>query len=216
MTSRQVPAAATPDGAGGSAGADGLIDPGGVESTGEDAAKEALAGNVRRLRLARGMSLRDLAEVTGSSKALLSQIERGVANPTIGVLTRVADALDVTLHELVRSALLEPQLIRGGWADPSAVDDVAVRTLFTSFERRRLEISESVLPAAHPSSKTSHGRGSVEYAYVLDGAVVVDSHGWRVELGRGDALRFSAEFEHTYTGGPGGARVLTVVAFTDD
>lgn len=186
------------------------------DGPGEDAAKDALAGNVRRLRLSRGMSLRDLAEATGSSKALLSQIERGVANPTIGVLTRVADALDVTLHELVRSPLLTPQLVPGGWSDLDGLDDVAVRTLFTSFERRRLEISEAAMPAAQPSSKSSHGRGSVEYAYVLEGAVTVASHGWSVELARGDGLRFSAEFEHVYTGGPGGARVLTVVAFTDD
>lgn len=199
MTSRQEPLAA-PD----------------EDGPGEDAAKEALAGNVRRLRLARGMSLRDLAETTGSSKALLSQIERGVANPTIGVLTRIADALDVTLHELVRSPLLAPQLVPGDWSDLGSIDEVAVRTLFTSFERRRLEISESAVPAGHSSSKSSHGRGSVEYAYVLDGAVTVASNGWTVELGRGDGLRFSAEFEHVYTGGPDGARMLTVVAFTDD
>jgi transcriptional regulator with XRE-family HTH domain len=186
------------------------------DGPGEDAAKDALAGNVRRLRLSRGMSLRDLAEATGSSKALLSQIERGVANPTIGVLTRVADALDVTLHELVRSPLLAPQLVPGGWNELASLDEVAVRTLFTSFERRRLEISEAAMPAAQPSSKSSHGRGSVEYAYVLEGAVTVASNGWSVELARGDGLRFSAEFEHVYTGGRDGARVLTVVAFTDD
>jgi transcriptional regulator with XRE-family HTH domain len=186
------------------------------DGPGEDAAKDALAGNVRRLRLSQGMSLRDLAEATGSSKALLSQIERGVANPTIGVLTRVADALDVTLHELVRSPLLAPQLVAGGWSDLESLDEVAVRTLFTSFERRRLEISEAAMPAAQPSSKSSHGRGSVEYAYVLEGAVTVASNGWTVELTAGDGLRFSAEFEHVYTAGPSGARLVTIVAFSGD
>lgn len=186
------------------------------DAAGEDTAREALAGNVRRLRLSRGMSLRDLAEATGSSKALLSQIERGSANPTIGVLTRVADALGVTLHELVRSPLLAPQRISADWAGLSALDDVAVRTLFTSFERRRLEMSEAAVPSGHASSKSSHGRGSVEYAYVLEGAVTVSSRGWSMELARGDGLRFSAEHEHVYVGGPEGARVLTVVAFADD
>jgi transcriptional regulator with XRE-family HTH domain len=193
-----------------------VLSPEGQASTGEDVAKEALAANARRLRLARGMSLRDLAEETGSSKALLSQIERGVANPTIGVLTRIADALDVTVHELLRSPLLAPEVVTGGWADLATLDEVAVRTLFTSFERRRLEISESAVPAGHASSRSTHGRGSVEYAYVLDGAVTVTSNGWSVELDRGDGLRFSAEHDHVYTGGPDGARVLTVVAFTDD
>jgi transcriptional regulator with XRE-family HTH domain len=188
----------------------------GEAASGEDAAKEALAGNVRRLRLARGMSLRDLAEATGSSKALLSQIERSVANPTIGVLTRIADALDVTFHELVRSPVLVPQLVARDWGDVSSIDEVAVRTLFTSFEKRRLEMSESAVPAGQASSKNSHGRGSVEYAYVLEGTVTVGSNGWTVELQRGDGFRFSAEFEHVYTGGPAGGRLLTVVAFADD
>lgn len=186
------------------------------DGPGEDAAKDALAGNARRLRLARGMSLRDLAETTGSSKALLSQIERGVANPTIGVLTRVADALDVTLHELVRSPLLAPQLIPGTWNDLDSLDDVAVRTLFTSFERRRIEISEAAMPAGEPSTKSSHGRGSVEYAYLLEGAATVASNGWTVDLAPGDGLRFSAEFDHVYTSGPAGARLVTIVAFSDD
>lgn len=181
----------------------------------DDAARDAVAGNVRRLRLARGLSLRDLAEATGSSKALLSQLERGLANPTLNVLLRVADALGVTIQELVRSPLVAPELISADWVDPSNLDEVAVRTLFTSFERRRLEFSEAALPARHQSSKASHGRGSVEYAYVLDGSVTIASHGWSVELGRGDALRFSAEHDHSYRTGAGPARVVTVVAFTD-
>lgn len=182
---------------------------------GEDVAKDAVAGNVRRLRLGRGMSLRDLAEATGSSKGLLSQVERGVANPTLGVLTRIADALDVTLHELVRGPQLAPELVSSDWADPAEMDEVAVRTLFTSFERRRLEISEAALPAGEQSSKSSHGRGSVEYAYVLDGAITIASNGWTVDLQRGDALRFSAELEHTYRA-TSAARVLTVVVFADE
>ena len=182
----------------------------------EDAAREAVAGNVRRLRLARGLSLRDLAEATGSSKALLSQLERGLANPTLNVLLRVADALGVTLQELARTPLAAPQLISADWVDPDRLDEVAVRTLFTSFERRRLEFSEAAFPPGQQSSKVSHGRGSVEYAYVLDGAVTISSHGWSVDLGRGDALRFSAEHDHGYRTGADSARVLTVVAFTDD
>jgi hypothetical protein len=121
-----------------------------------------------------------------------------------------------TLHELVRSQVLTPQLVPGGWSELGSLDDVAVRTLFTSFARRRLEISEAAMPAGQSSAKSSHGRGSIEYAYLLEGAVAVASNGWSVDLGRGDGLRFSAEFEHVYTSGQAGARLMTIVAFTDD
>ncbi|MEV4175295.1 helix-turn-helix transcriptional regulator [Nonomuraea sp. NPDC049709] len=66
-----------------------------------------MVGNLRRTRLARGFSVGELAELTGVSKALISQIERGVANPTIEVLTRLATSLDLTFAELTRTHLVE-------------------------------------------------------------------------------------------------------------
>lgn len=180
-----------------------------------DRARDAVAANLRRHRLRRGLSLRELAEVSGSSKGLLSQIERGVANPTLDVLGRLAAALDLTVADLIRSHLAEPEVIRSdGEALP--VDEIEVRTLFTTFERRRTELSESRLPAGVQSARSEHGRGSVECAFVLDGSVTVSSQGWSIELGTGDAIQFSAEHPHTYTAAPGGAQLLTLVGFTDD
>jgi transcriptional regulator with XRE-family HTH domain len=162
------------------------------------------------------MSLRELAQATGSSKGLLSQVENGVANPTLQVLTRIAAALDATLGELVRSPLTAPELIHADWADPEHAHEVAIRTLFTSFERRRLEVSESAMPAGRQSMKSAHGNASIEYAYVLSGQVTIASQGWSMALGTGDALRFSAEFDHSYRTDEQPARVLTIVAFADD
>ena len=65
-----------------------------------------VADNMRRVRLARGLSLRELATQTGLSKASLSQIERQVANPTVSTLTRIAVALDISFAELGLSVVL--------------------------------------------------------------------------------------------------------------
>ena len=67
-----------------------------------------VAENMRRTRLARGMSLRDLAAATGLSKALMSQVERGTANPTVTTLAQIASALDLTFAEITRSSVIEP------------------------------------------------------------------------------------------------------------
>lgn len=175
---------------------------------------DALAQNVRRARLARGLSLRGLAELTGTSKALLSQIERGGANPTIAVIGRLASALDRSVADLLRDELHTPTVIRGAGfgAAPTGVE---TRTLFASLDRRRFEVTEGVVPAGTASTKSSHGPGSVEYAYVVAGRVLVRSNGWEVELAAGDAIRFSAEFEHVYDA-VDDCRLLTIVGFNDD
>jgi transcriptional regulator with XRE-family HTH domain len=73
-----------------------------------EAQLEALGALIRAQRAAAGLSLRELAERTAVSNAYLSQIERGLHEPSISVLSAIARALDVQLEELLRRAgLLE-------------------------------------------------------------------------------------------------------------
>ena len=66
--------------------------------------REALGELIRTQRSAAGLSLRDLAERTGVSNAYLSQIERGLHEPSLSVLRSIADALDVPLEALLTRA----------------------------------------------------------------------------------------------------------------
>ena len=65
---------------------------------------EALGALIRAQRATAGLSLRDLAERTKVSNAYLSQIERGLHEPSISVLGAIAAALDVRLDELLARA----------------------------------------------------------------------------------------------------------------
>lgn len=182
----------------------------------QDPARDAIAVNLRSARLSQGLSLRDLAEQTRASKALLSQIERGVANPTIDVLGRIGAVLNLSVADLIRTPLLGPEVIRHGAGAEIVRDHVIVRTLFSTSDRRRFELAEGHLPPHRASTRSAHGRGSVEYAYVTEGSVRIESHGWSVDVDRGDCVRFSSESEHSYVTGPEGASVLTLVSFSDD
>jgi transcriptional regulator with XRE-family HTH domain len=80
---------------------------------------DALGALIRAQRVAAGLSLRDLAKRTKVSNAYLSQIERGLHEPSISVLDAIAAALDVSLEELLaQSGLLAPgdERARGGAA----------------------------------------------------------------------------------------------------
>ena len=69
---------------------------------------EALGSLLRAHRLAAGLSLRDLAERTRVSNAYLSQLERGLHEPSLSVLRALAPALGVPLAELLsRAGVLE-------------------------------------------------------------------------------------------------------------
>ena len=178
--------------------------------------RAVVAANVRRVRLARGLSLRDLSQSTGLSKALLSQVERAVANPTIEALARIAEALGLTFVELTREPLSAPEVIRGDQAAVQMIGESRSRALFTVLDRRRFEVSEGLMPPGETGARSDHGRGSVEHSYVVEGSVSLEAQGAYLELTAGDAVRFSSEAPHVYRAGPQGVRLITLITFSDD
>ncbi len=174
-----------------------------------------LAANVKRLRLARGWSVRELSARTGTSKALISQIERAVANPTVEVLARIAHALDSPVDEILRARLTEPEIVRGAGFGPGPADETLVQLLFSSHERARFEMYRSALPPHARSHRSTHGAGSTEYVVVLRGTVnlVVGEHTHRLE--EGDCARFASDEEHHYSTGIRAALTQTLIAYPD-
>ena len=61
----------------------------------------AVAENIRRIRKTQKLSIDRTAELTGVSKSMLGQIERGLVNPTVAVLEKIAQGLHVSVTELV-------------------------------------------------------------------------------------------------------------------
>jgi transcriptional regulator with XRE-family HTH domain len=64
----------------------------------------ALATNVKRLRHAKGWTQHDLADEANIRQALVSEIEKGVANPTVGTIAKLAAALEVKPVDLFSEA----------------------------------------------------------------------------------------------------------------
>ncbi|TWV43427.1 helix-turn-helix transcriptional regulator [Streptomyces misionensis] len=177
-----------------------------------DTVRASLAGNLHRLRLARGLSLRELSAGTGVSKALLSQIERSEANPTVDVLVRIATALETTCDELLRRPLLRPEIVRAAQL-PEPPDETSVNLLFADPEPRRTEMYRTRLHPHAQSQLSSHGAGSVEYVVVLSGAVALVVEGEEHHLATGDGARFSGMSSHYYATYDAPAVTLTTVGY---
>ena len=88
--------------------------------------------------------------------------------------------------------------------------------LFSMMERRRFDLSEGVLHPGHPSVSCDHGRGSVEYGYVVSGSVTLQVGNLEFVLDTGDTVRFSSADAHSYRANDAAATLFTVVTYSDD
>jgi XRE family transcriptional regulator, regulator of sulfur utilization len=175
---------------------------------------------VRALREAMDLSLRDLAERSGVSAPMLSQVERGETSPTLQVASRIAAGLELRLSQLLRldeagtvTIVRSDERRRGG----SARAGHRFEILTAPLPGQRAELSRHTLAprgkTGGPGDPPMHEPGSREIALVESGTVVLDIDGDRHELGTGDCVTFDADLPHHFENpGPGEAAILAVVS----
>ena len=177
-----------------------------------------LGPRVRSLREASSLSLRDLAERTGVSAPMLSQVERGETSPTLAVAARIAQGLDLRLSQLLR--LDEDgavSIVRVSERRQGGRGGHRYEVLTPPAPGLRAELSRHVLAAGGqtggPGDPPMHEPGSRETALVEAGRAVLVCDGVRHELGAGDCVTFDADLPHHFENpGPGDAALLAVVS----
>lgn len=160
-----------------------------------------VGANLRRLRARRGLSLERLAQQSGVSRAMLSQVELGRSTPTINVAWRIAQALGVPFSALLTGPTAPgPSVLRRTEAKVLSSHDGAFssRALFPFDAPRRVEFYELRLAAGAEERAGAHAPGTTEQLVVSAGAVEIDAAGARTALGPGDALAFQADAPHAY------------------
>jgi transcriptional regulator with XRE-family HTH domain len=161
----------------------------------------AVGGNLRRLRVKRGLSLERLARHSGVSRAMLSQIELGQSAPTITTLWKIARSLGVTFSALIaRGDDSAPRVLTPGTAKLLTNQDGSFtsRALFPFGEPRRAEFYELRLKPRGFEDASPHPPGTTENLVVTAGAVQIQVAGTSHELRAGDAILFVADVPHAY------------------
>jgi transcriptional regulator with XRE-family HTH domain len=164
------------------------------------------------------LSLRDLAERSGVSAPMLSQVERGETSPTLAVAEKIAAGLELTLSQLLRlDENRHVVIVRAGDRRTRRRRGHAVAELTPPLPGQRADVSEHTLaPGAAtggPGDPPMHEPGSRETAVVLEGAVDLFIDGQRHELAEGDAVTFDADLPHHFENNGGTAsRLIAVVA----
>ncbi len=167
-----------------------------------------------------GLSLRDLAERSGVSAPMLSQVERGETSPTLQVAARIAAGLDLRLSQLLRlDEGGNVAVVRAGRrrAGPRGAAGHRYEVLTPPLPGLRAEVSRHVLEAGAstggPDEEPMHEPGSRETAVVESGRLVLHCDGADHALAAGDAVTFDADLPHRFENpGPGTATFLAVVA----
>ncbi len=179
-----------------------------------------IGSRVRALREAMDLSLRDLADRSGVSAPMLSQVERGETSPTLQIAERIAAGLELRLSQLLRldedgavTIVRKADRRRG----PGHVKGHSYELLSPPLPGQRAELSRHTLaPGAMtggPGDSPMHEPGSRETALVESGTVALEIDGARHELHSGDCVTFDADLPHHFENpGPEEAQLLAVVS----
>ena len=188
-------------------------------TAGDPAISEGAVGaRVKSLREAMDLSLRDLAERSGVSAPMLSQVERGDTSPTLAVAQKIAAGLDLTLSQLLR--LDEDRhvvIVRAGKGRTRRRRGHRVEELTPPLPGQRADVSiHTLAPGAAtgaPDDPPVHEPGSRETTVVVAGTGELFIDGQRHELREGDSVTFDADLPHHFeNNGETDARLIAVVA----
>jgi transcriptional regulator with XRE-family HTH domain len=167
------------------------------------AAAPTVGPRMRALREAMGLSLRDLAERSGVSAPMLSQVERGETSPTLASAAKIAGGLELTLSQLLR--LDEGQHVavsRAGERRRYERGGHRFEELTPPLPGQRADVSlHTLAPGAATGGREDppmHEPGSRETAVVLSGTLALVVDGSRYELGDGDSVTFDADLPHHF------------------
>ena len=147
---------------------------------------------LKTARQSRSMTLDELAEVTGVSKPMLGQIERGQSSPTVTTLWKIATGMKIPF-----SSFLQEQ---GSEQDVLLEENGAMKvyTLFAFDPIRSCEafFIEFESGCEHKSDK--HNDGVEEYIFVTHGMLDMVLNGTKITLREKQAIRFEANIPHSY------------------
>lgn len=176
-------------------------------------AAENLGRNIAQLREARGLTQHQISRVAHIPRATWANLESGAANPTLAVLVKVAQALQVRLEELIEPPRGSGRLYPVTTLQVRKRGPVTVRRLLPE-TIAGMEIERMELPAGASMAGIPHTPGTREYLTCEAGQIELSAGGGRWTLGPGDVVAFRGDQRHGYRNlGLGTAVAYSVVAF---
>lgn len=174
-----------------------------------------LPARLKEARSKKGLSLEGVANLSGVSRSMVSQIERGESSPTISTLWNLTRALQVDFAGLLQDADTQDQIDVLRVSDVPAIENMGqkcrVSILSPPEEAGGHEVYDVQFDVGGTLKSQPHARGTREQLTVLEGSVRVVSGTVSDTLSQGDTARYAADVPHSISASEGPARVFLIV-----
>ena len=160
-----------------------------------------IGDRVRHERLSRRWTLDQLAEAAGVSRRMVVNVEQGAANPSVGTLLRISDALGIGLPALVQPPQPRPvKVTRHGEGAVLWTGEGGGRGVLVAGTEPPdvVELWDWTLGPADRHVSEAHASGTRELVQVQQGTITIDIADQLVTLGVGDAVAFPGDVTHSY------------------
>ncbi|SPJ27159.1 helix-turn-helix domain-containing protein [Falsiruegeria mediterranea] len=174
-----------------------------------------LPARLKEARRAQGLSLEAVANLSGVSRSMVSQIERGESSPTIATLWNLTRALQVDFAGLLEDGEAADKIEVLRATDVPSIDNMGhgcrIQILSPPEEAGGHEVYDIRFEAGGALNSQPHTRGANEQLTVLEGSVQVTSGSASNTLNAGDTARYAADIAHSIQAGDQPARVFLIV-----
>ncbi|ALP35371.1 DNA-binding protein [Paenibacillus sp. IHB B 3084] len=163
-----------------------------------DSMQYIIGSNLAHIRKIRGLSLDKVAELTGVSKGMLAQIEKGKSNPTVTTLWKIANGLHVSFSTFLKED--SPQITKISREDLHPVIDedgnYFVYPIFPYHSEKKFEVfTVSLKPGFTHQAEKHLGEESI---LMIRGEMYFEMQEQQHKLSAGDAVQFQVTDLHTY------------------
>lgn len=159
-----------------------------------------IAANFKKLREERKLSLDKVAELTGISKSMLGQIERGESNPSITTIWAIVNGLKIQFSTLINTPQVDTTLINEQDIQPLVEDGGKYRLypIFPHEGNRHFEVYILEIEKGGYSSSSAHVDGTQELVTVFEGELTIRVNNEEYTMKSGTSIRFRADKPHSY------------------
>lgn len=159
---------------------------------------EIVGINLKKFRNEKGLTLDQVAEQAGVSKSMVGEIERGTKSPTISILWKICNGINIPFSELMKIEDEDVSLVTNEDIRHFKVQDgFDMFVLFPYDEKKRFEVfRQEILP--HTIYKSRHTGRLREYCIVIKGELIIQVGNKEYMIKEGEALQFLANVDHNY------------------
>lgn len=156
---------------------------------------------IAQVRKNKNLNVRELSELANITPSLLSQIERGLANPSVNSLKSIANALNTPLFTFFTSEVIKEDLIVRGDKRSKVIlpgSDNVIYEMLTPGNNDNLEFAIMNLS---PNTSSCNGfiyHNGYEISYVLEGEVNLYFDNEKFTLYKGDSIKIPAGINHRW------------------